>query len=90
VVIAGWSLSTIITFSRVGIQAYYDKMGFSGQQLESMKQYSALLGSKMNLFFGFWAIVVVAYLVYIRRYFIGDSQQGGSSQVPALDKRNED
>jgi hypothetical protein len=88
-VIIGWSLSAIITFSRVNIQTYYDKMGFSGQQLESMKQYSALLGSKMNLFFGFWAIVVIAYLVYIRRYFIGASQQGDSSQVPSLDKRNE-
>ena len=67
--IAGWSLSTIVTFSRVNIQDYYDKMGFSGQQLESMKQYCAILGSNMNLFLGFWAIAVIAYLIYIRRYF---------------------
>ncbi len=70
-VIVGWSLSTIITFSRVNIQTYYDKMGFSGQQLESMKQYGTMLGSNMNLFLGFWAVALIAYLIYIRRYFTG-------------------
>jgi hypothetical protein len=68
-IIIGWSLSTIITFSRVGIQAYYDKMGFSAQQLESMKQYGTIFGSNMVLFTSFWAIAVIVYLIYIRRYF---------------------
>jgi hypothetical protein len=72
---AVWFLSTIITFSNVDMQTYYEKMGFSMQQLEMMKQYNALWGSTMNFLLGFWAIAVLLYLMYIRRYFIGPSSQ---------------
>jgi MFS family permease len=74
-IILGWSLSTIITFSCVSMQTYYDKMGFSGKQLESVKQYGDMFGSNMNLFVGLWAVVVIAYLVCIRKYFKSASQQ---------------
>jgi hypothetical protein len=74
-VIIGWSLSTIITFSCVSMQTYYDKMGFSGKQLESMKQFGDMFGPNMNLFMGFWAVVVVVYLVCIRKYFKSACQQ---------------
>ena len=69
IAIAGWSSSTIITFTRVDIQTYYQRIGFSAQQLESMKQYGTLWCSNMSLFMGLWAVAVIAYLVYIRRYF---------------------
>jgi hypothetical protein len=69
---AGWSLSTIITFSTVNIQTFYEKMGFSMQQLERMKQLTALWGSApWIIFLGFWAIAILSYLIYIRRYFVG-------------------
>ncbi len=75
VVLVGWFLSSIITFSKVDIQTFYEQMGFPEQQLEIMKQYSSLWGS-MSLFLGIWVIVILAYLLYIRKYFTGDSQQG--------------
>ncbi|MFA6175779.1 MAG: hypothetical protein WC765_04270 [Phycisphaerae bacterium] len=75
-VIIGWSLSTIITFSCVNMQTYYDKMGFTGKQLESMKQFGDIFGPNMNSFMGFWAVVVVVYLVCIRKYFKSASQKG--------------
>ncbi|MGA2915233.1 MAG: hypothetical protein ABSE89_04330 [Sedimentisphaerales bacterium] len=68
-----WFLSAIITFSQVDMLTYYQKMGYSQQQIESMKQYVTMFGSNMSLFMGFWAIVVIAYLVYIRRYFTSAS-----------------
>ena len=75
VVIVGWFLSTIITFSRVDMLTFYEQMGFGEQQLEIMKQYSNMWGY-MSLFLGIWVIVVLAYLLYVRKYFAGDSQQG--------------
>jgi hypothetical protein len=78
----GWSFSAIITFSTVSMEEFYKKMNFSGQQLGIMKQYGALWGSGMSLFLGVWAVIVLAYLVYVRRYFIDAFQKSASSQVP--------
>jgi len=77
--IIGWSASTIITFSRVNIQDYYDKMGFSAQQLESVKQFNM---QNMSWFFSLWAVAVIVYLLYIRKYFTANQQEDASLQVP--------
>jgi hypothetical protein len=77
-VIIGWSVSTIITFSRVNMQDYYDKMGFSAQQLEYVKQFNM---SNMIWFCSLWAAAVIAYLLYIRKYFVSGLQKNTSSQV---------
>ncbi len=77
----GWFLSTIITFSRVSMLDFYEKMDLPSQQLEMMKQYDLLRGSTMSLFFSFWIIVVLAYLMYIRKYFVDAPPEGASSQV---------
>jgi hypothetical protein len=61
----GWSFSAIITFSTVGMEEFYKKMNFSGQQLGIIKQSGTLWGSSMGLFLGFWAVVVLAYLILI-------------------------
>jgi hypothetical protein len=78
----GWSLSAIITFSTVDMEKFYENMDFSKQQLDMMKQYGTLWGPGMSLLLGFWAIVVLAYLIYVRRYFIDAFQKSASSQVP--------
>jgi hypothetical protein len=67
--IAGWSVSWIVSYSNENMQLYYEKMNFSTQQLNMIKQYSTLFGPAMRWFFGFWAIAVLGYLAYIRRYF---------------------
>lgn len=82
IVLVCWFFSTIITFSRVSIESFYDKMDLPEQTLEMMKQYSTLLGSTMSWFLSFWIIIILAYLTYIRKYFIGDSQEGASLQFP--------
>jgi hypothetical protein len=65
----GWSFSAIITFSTVKMEQFYEKMAFSSQQLDIIKQFSTLWEPRMRLFLGFWAVVVLAYLIYVRRYF---------------------
>jgi uncharacterized membrane protein len=73
-VFVGWFLSTAITFSKVDMLTYYEKMGLPEQQLDMFEQYSAMWGS-MSLFMGIWLIVILGYLLYIKKYFPGHSQQ---------------
>lgn len=77
----GWFFSAIITFSTVKMEQFYEKMNFSGQQLDMIKQFGALWGPRMSLFLGFWAIVVLAYLIYVRRYFIDASLNKGEPRA---------
>jgi len=70
-----WFLSTIITFSCVSMQTFYEKMNFPEQQLEKMKQFIVLWEHIMYLPLVFWVVVVLAYLLYIQRYFVGVSSQ---------------
>jgi hypothetical protein len=64
-----WSLSTAITFSRVSLLDFYQKMNFPQQQLEIMKQCGMPDTSTMVLFFGLWFVGFLAYLLYTKKYF---------------------
>ena len=76
-IIIGWSLSTIMTLLRVGMRTYYEKMGISEQQLVLAQQHgNNIFGADMNLLLGIWAVVVIAYLLYVRKYFKSISQKG--------------
>jgi hypothetical protein len=70
-----WFLSMIITFSRVSIQTFYGKMGFSEQQLEEIKQFSMLREYTMYVLLVYSVVFVGVYLLYIRRYFTNVSLQ---------------
>ena len=72
--ITTWALSTAITFSRVNILDFYEKMNFPEQQLETMKQFNISQGY-MALFFGLWATGLLGYLLYTRRYFVPPAEQ---------------
>jgi hypothetical protein len=74
-----WFLSAIMTFSMVSMEEFYEKMDFSQQQLDIIKQYSTIW-SNMGLYMGFWAIAVLVYLLYIRRYFSVPFHPGTLSQ----------
>lgn len=63
-----WALSTAITFSRVPLLDFYQKMNFPQQQLDIIKQ--CIPGtSTMALFFGLWVVGFLVYLLYTKKYF---------------------
>jgi hypothetical protein len=64
-----WPLSTVITFSRVSLLDFYQKMNFSQQQLDIIKQYGMPNTSIMALFFGLWVVGFLVYLLYTKKYF---------------------
>jgi hypothetical protein len=68
-----WSLSTAITFSRVSLLDFYQKMNFPQQQLEIMKQCMPQT-STMALFFGLWFVGFLVYLLYTKKYFAPSSK----------------
>ena len=73
-VITAWALSTAITFSRVSILDFYEKMNFPQQQLDIIEQYS-ISQDYMVLYFGLWAVGLLGYLLYTRRYFVPPPEQ---------------
>ncbi len=71
----GWAISTGITFSRVSVWDFYEKMNFPEQQLDIIKQYIIPLDYTMVLYFGFWIVGFLGYLLYTRRYFVRPAEQ---------------
>ena len=69
-----WALSTGITFSRVNMLDFYEKMNFP-QQLEIMKQcMPQAFTSTMVLLFGLWVVGLLVYLLYTKKYFAPSSK----------------
>ena len=68
-----WGISSVMTFTRVNIIAYYEKMGFAAEQLEMMKQMAIAQSPWMVQLCGVWVVVALVYLLYIRRFFLSSS-----------------
>ena len=70
-----WTLSAGITFSRVGMLEFYEKMGFPEAQMEMMKQFTMPQGATMALIFSLWVAPFLGFLLYTKRFFGVPSQQ---------------
>jgi hypothetical protein len=81
--IIAWALSTGITFSRVSIWDLYEKMSFPKEQM-SMKQLGWLNAFTIVLFVGLWSLALLAYLLYIRRYFVHPPTQENPFQQTSI------
>jgi hypothetical protein len=65
------SISNTITFSfsRVSLSDLYAAMGFPAQQIELIKQYG-FQDSYIMALTGLWAIPVLGYMLFVRKYFV--------------------
>jgi len=82
-VIIAWAVSAGITFSRVSMQDYYEKMNFSEQQMDMIKQFGMPQNYAMALFCGLSLFGFLGYLLYTRRYFVpGPARETDSCQTP--------
>lgn len=73
------ALSIAVTFSRVSISDFYEKMNFSQQRIDMIKQFGVLQTPTMAVLSGLWSIGLLAYLLYTRRYFVRPPGQESSS-----------
>jgi len=67
--VAAWGTSIAITFSRVSLMDLYERMNLPADQLAIIGQSSLAQASWMGPFTVLWAVVVLAYLLYTKRYF---------------------
>ncbi|MHC4308912.1 MAG: hypothetical protein ACYSSN_03110 [Planctomycetota bacterium] len=78
--VVGWAVSASVTFSRVSMLDYYEKMNFPEQQLDAIKQYGIPQGNSMVLVCGLWLVGFLGYLLYTRRYFVRSAEQESAQQ----------
>ncbi|MFH1071394.1 MAG: hypothetical protein V1794_17380 [Candidatus Glassbacteria bacterium] len=72
--IAG-TLSAAITFSRVSLMDFFEKMKFPAQQLEMARQIFAQHENTIFIYSVLWFIAVLGYLLYTKRYFSPKPEQ---------------
>ena len=77
--VVGWAVSAVVTFSRVNMLDYYEKMNFPEQQLDTMKQFSISQNYTMVLC-GLSFVGFLGYLLYTRRYFVRPAEQESAQQ----------
>lgn len=64
-----WGASCAITFSRITLMAFYEKMNFPAQQLEIMRKMSFTQSHSLTYACLFWVLLVLAFLLYTKRFF---------------------
>ena len=64
-----WSVSSIVTFSHVGMRELYEKMHVPEEQLEMMENTGILDTMNMPWMMGISCVVYLAYVLYVGRYF---------------------
>jgi hypothetical protein len=65
-----WGASGSITFSRVTLMEFYEKMNFPEQQLEMMRKMAFTQTHLPVIACIFWVLVLLAFLLYTKRYFV--------------------
>lgn len=65
------TVSTIMTFSRVSLLEFYQKMNLPEQQIKLIQQMGIMQNFSMNWYSVFWTVVFLGYLLYTKRYFTG-------------------
>jgi hypothetical protein len=63
------SVSAWITFSRVDLPELNRVMGYSERQFDSLKQFSFLQGNRMVYWSMAGLVPMMAFLLFVKRYF---------------------
>jgi len=75
-----WTVSAGITFMRVGIMEFQQRMyrgvAMPAQQMEVMRETVQRMQGVFPVITALWALVIVAYLIWVRRYFVAAQGRG--------------
>ncbi len=64
-----WGASCAITFSRITLMEFYEKVNFPAQQLEIMRKMSFTQSHSLTYVCLFWVLLVLVFLLYTKRFF---------------------
>lgn len=65
-----WGASCAVTFSRVTLMEFYEKMNFPAQQLEIMRKMAITQSHSLTYICLFWVLFLLAFLLYTKRFFV--------------------
>lgn len=68
-----FGVSSMITFSRIGMLEFYREMNYPEEQLRIMDESGIIDRMNMPLMFGVGFVVFVGYMLWVRRYFVAGS-----------------
>lgn len=78
-----WTGSMVWTFTRLGYHAFYRHAGYSPQQIDLMMRFSGQWEDSTVWMMSLWAVVLVACLLYVRKYFVaGAPAERGDVDAP--------
>lgn len=86
-VIVLFTISGLVTFSGDGLMSYYRAIGLPEAQIRQIDQ-MPIMHSSAFLWFGVvGALLFLGYLLWLKKYFIGRSSDGGQAVRSTLSKR---
>jgi hypothetical protein len=68
-----WAGSMVWTFTRLGYHEFYRQAGYSPQQIDVMMRYSGQYEDSTVWMIALWSVIVIGYLLYVRKYFTAGS-----------------
>ncbi|MDD5454158.1 MAG: hypothetical protein PHW62_01480 [Candidatus Ratteibacteria bacterium] len=68
------TISTIMTFSKISLLEFYQKMNFPEQQLKLIQQMGITRNSNIIWQSVFWTVIFFGYLLYVRKFFVKNSK----------------
>jgi hypothetical protein len=65
-----FSVSAFITYTRHDVSELYELMGYPAEQIAQMKKFTFMKGQTMAWLSGGGALLPLAYLLFVRKYFV--------------------
>lgn len=75
-----WSASMLWTFARMSYYEFYLRAGYTPQEADQILAYSGPYESASLWMIGLWAAVLIGFLLYVRKYFVGRRPADGPPQ----------
>jgi hypothetical protein len=67
--VMAWGLSSAVTFSRVGLIEFYEKMNLPAESLDLMRTFSPRMDRWMVISMVVWVAALLGYLAFAKRFF---------------------
>ena len=71
------------TFTSLGYHEFYRRAGYSAREIDMMMRYSGQFEDSTVWLIAAWSVALVAYLLYVRKYFVAGPPPEPGTQPPA-------
>ena len=79
-----WAGSMVWTFTSLGYHEFYRRAGYSAHDIDMMMRYSGQFEDSTVWLIALWSVALVAYLLYVRKYFVAGPPPEPGTQPAAV------